>query len=146
MRTLSALLVALSSFIVIAACASSASNTPLTIKVEQLPDAGFNVENQGALSVAYQMTVHNGTSEPLTLKKIEMRTDARSPYTLRNEPVEMNETIAAGAEATIPFTMWKLNRSQRSTARGTVLVTGTAYFDSQAGAMAKAFTQSFVEP
>ena len=104
----------ISSLLLLVGCASAAPTPQLTLKVEQLPDAGFSVEQRGALSVAYQLTVHNGTSDALTLKKIEMRTDARSPYTLRNEPVGLNESIAAGAEATIPFTMWKLDRAQRS--------------------------------
>ena len=70
-------------------CASStpAAQAPVVdIQVEQLPDSGFAVQNRGAVSTAYQMSVRNRSNAAITLRKVEMRTVGRSPYLLRNEP------------------------------------------------------------
>ena len=128
------------------ATATNSGQADVDLQIEQLPDAGFNVQDQGATSVAYQAVVQNRSSEPVTLSKIEMRALDRSPYSLRSTPVELNETIAAGEKRTVPFTMWSYRRAQRTTARATVWVTGTAYFQSAKGNLRKDFTQSFSEP
>ena len=133
----------------IAGCATT--NAPdllpeVDLQIEQLPDSGFAVEDRGAVSIAYQMTVRNRSTDVLTLRKIEMQTSGRSPYTLRNEPVTLNETIEPGKEVVATFTMWGYPREQRSDIRRVVWVSGVAYFDSEKGSVKKAFTQSFREP
>jgi hypothetical protein len=133
----------------IAGCATS--NVPdllpeVDLKIEQLPDSGFAVEDRGAISVAYQMAVRNRSADVLTLRKVEMQTSGRSPYTLRNEPVTLNETIEPGKEVVATFTMWSYSREQRSDIRRIVWVSGVAYFDSTKGSVQKTFTQSFREP
>lgn len=135
--------------LLVVACASSSTDLrshDVEVQVEQLPDAGFAVEDRGAVSIAYQMTVKNRSSDPITLRRIEMRTSGNSPYTLRDTPAELNETIAPGAEATVPFTMWSYPREQRSGARKIVSVNGTAHFETASGTLRKEFAQSFREP
>lgn len=116
------------------------------LRVEQLPDAGFAVEERGAVSVAYQMTVENRSSGAITLRRVEMHTGGRSPYTLRKEPATMNETIEPGKTAQVLFTMWSFAQEQRSTVREMVFVNGVAYFDSEQGSFEVPFSQSFREP
>ena len=132
----------------IAGCATS--NVPdlveVDLRIEQLPDSGFAVEDRGAVSIAYQMSVRNRSADVLTLRKVEMQTSGRSPYTLRNEPATFNETIEPGKEAVTTFTMWSYSRGARSNIRSVVSVSGVAYFDSAKGSVKKAFTQSFREP
>lgn len=134
------------------ACATATTTSTATagsdidVRVEQLPDAGFNVQDKGATSIAYQMTVHNRLTVPITLRKVEMRALDRSPYSLRNTPAEVNEVIEPGKESAVPFTMWSYHKAQRSTAKGTVWVSGTAYFESAKGELRKDFSQSFQEP
>jgi len=130
------------------ACATSTNAPPadVELRVEQLPDAGFAVQDRGAVSIAYQMTVKNRTASPITLKKIEMRTTGSSPYTLRNAPVDLNETIGPEAEAVVSFTMWCYQSEQRSAVKKMVWVNGVAYFESANGSVRKEFAQSFREP
>ena len=116
------------------------------LRIEQLPDAGFAVEERGAVSIAYQMTVENRSAGVITLRKVEMHTGGRSPYTLRKEPATMNETIEPGKTAQVIFTMWSLSREQRSTVSEMVFVNGVAYFDSDQGSFEVPFAQSFREP
>src|SRR5437667_566715 len=65
---------------------ANATTGAVELTIEQLPDAGFAAEDRGATSIAYQMTVQNRSGDPVTLRRIEMKTVGRSPYTLRNAP------------------------------------------------------------
>ena len=134
--------------LLIAGCATSnVSDLPeVDLQIEQLPDSGFAVEDRGAVSIAYQISVRNRSTDVLTLRKVEMQTSGRSPYTLRNEPVTFNETIEPGKDVVTTFTMWSYSREQRSNIRRVVWVSGVAYFDSAKGNVKKVFTQSFREP
>ena len=134
--------------LLVLACATSTDTSPIDVdlRIEQLPDAGFAVEDRGAFSIAYQMTVRNRTPDRMTLRRIDMRTIGRSPYTLRDAPAILNEPVEPGAEATVTFTMWGYSAGQRSGKREMVQVTGTAAFESAKGFLEKEFTQSFREP
>lgn len=130
------------------ACATTTTTADrkADLRIEQLPDAGFAVEDRGAVSVAYQMTVENRSTGAITLRRVEMRTAGRSPYTLRKEPATMNETIEPGQTAQVIFTMWSFSQEQRSAGREMVFVNGVAYFDSDQGSFEVPFSQSFREP
>jgi hypothetical protein len=52
------------------------------LRIEQLPDAGFAVQERGAVSVAYQMSVENRSTGVITLRKVEML--FHSPSARRN--------------------------------------------------------------
>lgn len=129
-------------------CASTTELSPVEVdlQIEQLPDDGFAVEKQGAVSIAYQMSVRNRSLDAITLRKVEMQVLGSGPYTLRKVPAELNETIEPGQERVITFTMWSDPVEQRSMARKTIWVSGTAYYDSAKGSLRKEFTQSFREP
>lgn len=135
--------------LLIPGCATSTNaSSPVEgeVRIEQLPDAGFAVEERGALSIAYQMSVQNRSADTMTLRKVEMQTIGRSPYTLRKEPVALNATIEPGQEGLVTFTMWSYSQGQRSEVRSVVWVSGILYFDTAKGSFTKAFTQSFREP
>jgi hypothetical protein len=129
-------------------CATSpqAGSQDVELQIEQLPDAGFAIEDHGAVSIAYQLSVHNRLEDAVTLRKIEMRTMGESPYTLRDAPAEVSETVAAGTESHVSFTLWGYPREQRTNSKKTVWVSGVAYFDRPAGPFRKEFTLSFREP
>ncbi|HEV7241649.1 MAG TPA: hypothetical protein VGQ36_20625 [Thermoanaerobaculia bacterium] len=148
MRFARTLVAVVSLLLLIPGCATSSASAPVEadLRIEQLPDAGFAVEERGAVSIAYQLTVRNRSTDAITLRKIEMQTVRSSPYTLRKEPVPLNETIEPGQEGSVTFTMWSYPREQRSKVRGVVWASGIVYFDTAKGSVKKAFTQSFREP
>lgn len=129
-------------------CASTTSATAgqPEIQISQLPRSEFDVEQRGAVSVAYQMVVRNKTSETIVLRQLTMKTMGRSPYSLRDEAVTFNETIASGGEATVTFSMWAIPREERAAGRQTVWVRGTAVFSKGTANLATTFSQSFSEP
>ncbi|HVR39710.1 MAG TPA: hypothetical protein VMU84_11490 [Thermoanaerobaculia bacterium] len=135
-------------FLVIACATSSGTSAPpdIEIQIAQLPDAGFAVEDRGATSIAFQAMVRNRTADVITLRKVEMKTVGRSPYTLRDDPAVLQESIEPGKEAIAIFTMWSYASGERSKTRKVVWVSGTAYFESAKGGFQRTFTQSFREP
>ena len=134
--------------LLVCGCASSApaAAPDVDLQLTQLPDAGFAVENRGAISIAYELSVKNRTAEAITLRRIEMRTMGDSPYHLRDAPADVEQTIAAGRDATVTFTMWAYPQEQRSNAKKIVRVNGVAQFDRVGGPVRKEFTLSFREP
>lgn len=132
------------------ACASSSPDneraTELEFHIEQLPASEFDVEQKGAVSVAYRMTVRNRSANQVTLRQLEMQAVGRSPYVLRNETLSFNETIEPGSEATVAFSMWAYPRAEGAGSGRTVSVRGVAHFDGPAGSFQTPFWQSFREP
>src|SRR5215831_7293069 len=52
-------------------CGSSTalSTSEPEIRIEQLPASAFDVQQRGAVSIAYRMTVRNRSTEPITLQQ-----------------------------------------------------------------------------
>jgi hypothetical protein len=134
--------------VLFSACATSdgSSSSPVDVRIEQLPDAGLSVEDRGFLSVAYQLTVRNRSTDPITLQRIAMKTVRNSCYSLRDEAVALTETIETGQEAIVPISMWRTAGETRSTVRDLVWVSGTLEFTSAQGTFKRSFMQSFREP
>lgn len=129
-------------------CASSTTVAPLgpELEVEQLPPSEFDVQQRGATSVAYRMTVRNRSTEPIRLRRVEMKAVGRSPYLLVNEPVTLDQTIEAGQESVVAFSMWAHPREGRSAAAKRVWLRGTAHFEAGTRTFQKVFEQTFMEP
>ena len=113
---------------------------------EQLPNSDLVVEQRGAISIAYQMTVRNPLAEPIRLTKLDMKTVGRSPYLLRAEQLTFNETIEPGKDTAVVFSMWAVRRAQPAGRNDNVWVEGTATFEGPNGTFQKAFSQAFAEP
>ncbi len=124
----------------------AASPKLLELKIEQLPDTGFEMHKRGAISVAYQMTIKNLADAPIRLKEIRMHTVGRSPYQLINEPAELTDTIEAGKEATVVFSLWRADSDTKQSKRATVWVEGALTYESASGAATHKFSTSFKEP
>ena len=117
-----------------------------SLRFEQLPNSDLVVEQRGAISIAYQMTVRNPLPETIRLTKLEMKTVGRSPYVLRDEQLPFDETIEPGKETPVVFSMWAVRRDKGATRAEKVWVQGTATFEGPNGTFQKTFSQSFNEP
>ena len=129
-------------------CATPAAMGTLDVdvRIEQLPDEGFAVEEHGSFSMAYQVNVRNRATVPVTLRRIEMKTTKGSPYQLRDEPASVDLVVEPGKEGTATFTMWSHSRDEHTKTKRTVWVNGAATFETPNGTVRKAFVQSFREP
>ena len=129
------------------ACATTGGNaTEPEIRVQQFPQSEFVARQEGAVSISYQLVVHNRSSEPIRLKRLDMQTLGRSPYTLRKTPVTFDQAIAPGKEESVTFSMWAVPQESESGTARLVTVHGIASFENASGSFQKEFTQSFREP
>src|SRR5258708_31094061 len=82
------------------ACSSSTASTATdpAIRIEQFPSTEFTAKQEGAVSIAYQITVLNRSSEPIRLRRREMQALARGPYTLSKTPVTFEHVVPPGNE------------------------------------------------
>lgn len=128
-------------------CASVMAEDPprADIQVQQLPRSEFDVQQRGAISVAYEMVIRNLSQESITLRQVRMKTVGRSPYALKDGVVAFDERIEAGQTATVAFSLWAYPRSGHRRAE-LVWVRGSAAFEAAAGAFEVRFSQSFQEP
>jgi hypothetical protein len=128
------------------AFASIADPASPVLKVRQLPRSEFDVEQRGAVSIAYELVVRNPSQQAVTLRKLTMKTMGRSPYLLKDEAVTLDQVIEAGGEATVTFSMWAYRKSSERGPRATVWVRGNATFESDGRAFVTKFSDSFHEP
>jgi hypothetical protein len=127
------------------ASAMAADPPRADIQVQQLPRSEFDIQQRGAVSVAYAMAIRNLSQEPITLRQVRMKTVGRSPYALKDGAVSFDERIEPGQEATVTFSLWAYPRSgQRGSAL--VWVRGSASFEDAGGAFEVRFSRSFREP
>ena len=116
------------------------------IEVRQLPRSEFDVQQRGAVSIAYEMVIRNTTQQAITLRELTMRTVGRSPYVLKDATLPFAESIGAGQDATVTFSLWAYPRNDGHSGRGTVWVRGSAQFERDGTTFVTKFASSFREP
>lgn len=116
------------------------------IRLGQLPGAYFAMSTAGPLAVSYQMSVRNKSSEPISLRRLQIRTVGSAPYVLRNVPVFFKEEILPGKTATVNFTVDAYSQGGIFAADEPILLQCVAHFDSADGSFQKVFTQRVLQP
>jgi hypothetical protein len=92
----------------------------------------------------YVVHIKNPLSVPVTLKRLELRTQGSGAYRLRSEALGLNRTIPAGGETTFQVSTW--GRSRGGFMSEPVTLVGTAIFDSPDGPVARFFTEYLPQP
>lgn len=122
-------------FVLCFACASSNRPDAPAVKVELNP---INQSSDvfyfpGPISLAYQVAIANPSDEPLTLRRLDIRSEGGGAYVLRTSSTPMSIKIAPKSAASFNIAAW--GRSLGGYLRSTEPVTlaTTAYFDSPNG-------------
>src|SRR5438067_13661665 len=129
---------ALAAILLIAACSSSqqAATDEPEIKIAQLSTVSpVAAQITGGVSVEFGMTVKNVSDQPITLKRIDVKSQGFGAYDLPPTSVPFNEMIPPGATKAVTF-MGAANISTASTigANGPVTLRAIVQFDSPKGA------------
>src|SRR5438034_470535 len=85
-----------------AACASSQqeSGPPVAVQLTQL-NGGSNIFYfPGPVNIQYEVAVNNPTEQPVTLRRLDLRTEGFGAYALRTSGAPMNVKIAPKSTAT----------------------------------------------
>ncbi|MGK2856215.1 MAG: hypothetical protein ACSLFQ_03310 [Thermoanaerobaculia bacterium] len=102
-------------------------------------DGGLPAMTQysGPVLVRYQVTVHNPSLEPITLRRLELRAvEPVSSYQFARETRPFNVTIAPESSATVPFTALASARGGMVGSLAPVNLAGVAMFQSPVGGFA----------
>lgn len=126
--------------------APAADSSQPEIEVRQLPRSEFDVEQRGAVSIAYEMVIRNPSQQAITLREVTMKTVGRSPYVLKNAAVPFTERIEASEDAKVTFSLWAYSRNSGQGAHAMVWVRGSAEFESEGRTFVTKFSQSFRIP
>ncbi len=126
-------------FLLLAACAHSKNDVEILkpeISLVQLNapvDSGYAT---GPTQVQFGARIANRSSEPITLRRIEMQSVGTGSYQLRREQFSFNEKIEPGQFGTVTFWVhayaYPTGRDRRPSAEP-VTVRGILYFESPAG-------------
>lgn len=126
--------------------ARAADSLQPEIEVRQLPRSEFDVQQRGAVSIAYEMVIRNRSQEAITLREVTMKTVGRSPYVLKDAVVPFSERIEASQDATVTFSLWAYSRNSGQGAHPMVWVRGSAQFESEGRTFVTKFSRSFRVP
>lgn len=114
-----------------------------SVAIGQVPIPVFLLERPGSISVTYQMQITNPSSEPVTLRRLDLQTVGSSPYMLRRLPLMFRQVVQPNETVVVTFDAWGYARGGRVGASEPVTVRGIAYFDTPEGMVQKVFMQIF---
>src|SRR2546421_5201547 len=122
-----------------AACAAQQnSGPPVTVQLTQLGGGTSNVFYfPGPVNVQYEVAVNNPTDQPITLRRLDLRTEGPGAYALRTTGSPMNVKIAPKSSATFTISAWGQASGGYMASTEPVSLYATAYFDSPGGTFVK---------
>lgn len=135
---------------VASACASSATDrdspeAPEVVLGQQFTGAE-TLFLRGPVPLTFSLTIRNPLDVPVTLRRVELRTQGQGGYTLRAEAPHLDKTIPAGGEETIQLHTWGRSSGGIVSRSSPVSLLGTAVFDSPRGDLARVFTAYLPQP
>lgn len=95
----------------------------------------------GPVPVNYVLTIRNPLDVPVTLRRLELRTQGPGAYQLHAEAPNLKKTIQPGGEEVIQLSTWGRSRGGFLTHTEPVTILGTAVFDTPKGTKARIFTE-----
>jgi len=133
--------------VLLSACASSSQSSGPNVTlhltaVNSPPDIFYFA---GPISLQYQLSVTNPTSEPLTLTRLELRTMGPGAYSIRTQASPMNLKISPNATVTYTISVWGYARGGYLAAEEPVTLQGTAFFrGTSSGSFVRIFNETIL--
>ena len=136
-------MVATAVLLVSAACSSGRVDL-LAPKLElrQLSGESELYMMRGPVSVRYEVRVENPSSEPVTLRQLDLRTFGDSPYVLRQGAQYVKQVIPAGQAVNFPMAFYGTTVRTSIATNEPVVIRGIATFETIAGTKQTIFTQT----
>lgn len=135
--------------LLLAACASSgptvsSSGSAPQVEIAQEVTGVETLAFRGPIPLSYVIHIKNPLSVPVTLKRLELRTQGSGAYRLNAEAFGLSRTIPAGGEETFRVSTW--GRSRGGFISEPVTIVGTAIFETPQGSVARFFTEYLPQP
>ncbi|HEV7485166.1 MAG TPA: hypothetical protein VGQ65_05750 [Thermoanaerobaculia bacterium] len=128
------------------ASSSSGAEAPkLDIQLRQASMPGDVFYFRGPVNLQYQLAVTNPTSEPITLRRIDLSTMGSGAYSLHTGATPITRTIPPNGKVTIDLSAWGQSAGGFLRSEEPVTVRGVAYLDSPGHkSFVKQFTETFM--
>jgi hypothetical protein len=131
--------------LLLAGCASSAQDDPnapnITFHLEQY-DTGTNAYTfNGALNLAFALSVTNTTNQPVKINRLEIRTIGSGAFTIRPTSTSINMDLGPGEAKTMPISVWGYALGGHMASTEPVTIRGTAYLTGPSGAFMHLFSE-----
>jgi hypothetical protein len=129
----------------LAACASSRSSSSgpnVTVELAQLNSASDVFYMRGPVSIQYQLSITNPTSQPLTLTRLDLQTMGIGAYSLRANGTPMNLTVAPNSTSNYTISVWGYANGGYLASSAPVTMRGTAYFKGPSGSFLRMFNEN----
>jgi hypothetical protein len=128
-----------------AGCASSAqndANTPnITFHLEQYESATNAYTFNGALNLAFALSVTNTTNQLVKINRLEIRTIGSGAFTIRPTSIPINMDLGPGEAKTMPISAWGYALGGHMASTEPVTIRGTAYLTGPSGAFLRLFSE-----
>jgi hypothetical protein len=128
---------------VLAACASTSATPEVSVALAQVSGSRDMFFFAGPVNVEYEVTVTNPTNEPVTLRRLDLKTVGAGAYTLRTPSQPLQVTVRPGMVSVVRVSANAISRGGNANSAEPVTVRGTAYFDAPSGAFTRVFNESF---
>lgn len=128
-------------------CSSAGRNQPtpvVAIHLEQRSQSDV-LHFAGPVNLQYDLGVTNSSDQPLTLRRVELRTLGSGAYTLRNESTSVNLSIPPGASVSRTISAWGYARGGDLAAQEPVTLRATAYFDGPGGSFVRMVSENITQ-
>lgn len=135
--------------VLLAGCASapsamkSDSGAP-QIELAQQFTGAETLAFRGPVPLNYVLKIKNPLDVPVTLRRLELRTQGSGAYQVRAEAMNLKRTIPPGGEDVIQLYTW--GRTRGGFLTEPVTLVGTAVFDTPKGVKARIFTEYLPQP
>ncbi len=129
---------AAASLLLLAACASGSKDEGPPIGIDLALTTPSNVLYfPGPVNLAFQVTLTNPTDEPVTLRRLDLRTLGNYSVFLRASGAPMNLQVKPHGTTTLPMAAWGASRGGMLAEDEPMQIQATAYFDGPKGAFVK---------
>ena len=133
--------------ITMANCSSAGrqDQTPaVSIQVEQRSQSDV-LHFAGPINLQYDILVTNSSDQPLTLRRIELRTVGAGAYSLRNDSTPVNLAIPPGGTVSKMINAWGYARGGNLAAEEPVTLRAIAYFDGPTGSFVRMVSENITQ-
>ena len=136
------ILIALSLGSLIAACSSAPKGPAMVrpeIEIDQVVGPGDEGYPRGVIEVQFAMKISNRSTQPVTLRRIEIQSLGGGGYILRHETQTFHTTVEPNHFDTIKFWVRALAKGDTAAANEPVTIRGVAQFDTPSGSTQQFF-------
>jgi hypothetical protein len=128
--------------ILLAGCASSPQNDPnITFHLQQYESEANAYTFNGALNLAFAISVTNTTNQPVKVSRLEIRTIGSGAYTIRPTSIPINMDLGPGEAKSMPLSVWGYARGGHMASTEPITIRGTAYLTGPTGAFLRLFSE-----